>query len=121
MWLAAQSAAIHLQGVLALAPSADLEMAHAMNLGDGAVHRFLGEVPLNRFDINSMCLPALAVAATIVQGSEDGIAPPAIARSYCATFPSARLVQLSGSGHFALIDPASKVWETVLRELKSLG
>jgi pimeloyl-ACP methyl ester carboxylesterase len=47
--------------------------------------------------------------------------PPAIAKSYCAAFPNARLVQLPGNGHFALIDPASAAWETVLRELKSLG
>jgi acetyl esterase/lipase len=33
LWLAAQSAAIHLQSVLALAPAVDLQMAHAMNLG----------------------------------------------------------------------------------------
>ena len=45
----------------------------------------------------------------------------AIAKSYCAAFPNTRLVQLSGSGHFALVDPASATWETVLRELKSLG
>ena len=125
LWVAAQSANLHshvrLQGVLALAPAADLQMAHAMNLGDAAVHRFLGEVPLNRPDVNPMCLPAPSVAVTIVQGGEDEIVPPAIAKSYCAAFPNTRLVQLSGSGHFALIDPASAAWETVLRELKSLG
>lgn len=125
LWLAAQSANLHshvrLQGVLALAPAADLQMAHALNLGDGAVHRFLGEVPLNRPDVNPMFLPAPEMAVTIIQGGEDEIVPPAIAKSYCAVFPNTRLVQLSGNGHFALIDPASTAWATVLRELKNLG
>jgi hypothetical protein len=43
-----------LQSVLALAPAADLQMAHALNLGNGADHRFLGEDPLNRLDVNPM-------------------------------------------------------------------
>ena len=63
----------------------------------------------------------LSEGLTIVQGDKDETVPLAVAASYCAAFPDTRLVQLSGSGHFALIDPASAAWETVLCELKNLG
>nr|WP_315468526.1 alpha/beta hydrolase [uncultured Undibacterium sp.] len=110
-----------LLGVLALAPAADLQMAHALNLGDGAVQRFLGQDPVHRADVNPMCLPAPAMAVTILQGDDDEIVPPTVANSYCAAFPNTRLVSLPDCGHFALIDPAMSAWETVLRELRSLG
>ncbi len=61
------------------------------------------------------------MAVTILQGGDDEIVPPAVATSYCAAFPNTRLVELSGCGHFALIDPATTAWQTVLHELRSLG
>ncbi len=121
LWAAVRCASARLQGVLALAPAADLEMAHALNLGDGAVQRFLGELPVNRPDVNPMYLSAPNVAVTILQGSDDEIVPPAVPASYCAAFPNTRLVQLPDCGHFALIDPASAAWSAVVSELKRLG
>ena len=121
LWAAARCSDLRLQGVLALAPAADLQMAHELNLGDGAVQRFLGEPPENRPDVNPMCLPAPTIAVTLLQGSEDEIVPPALAASYCAVFPQTRLVQLPSSGHFALIDQTSKAWAAVLNELAHLG
>lgn len=120
LWAAVRSRCPGLQGVLALAPAADMQMAHALNLGDGAVQRFLGEDPLRRPDLNPMCLAAPTVAVTFIQGEEDSIVPSAVAKSYCAAFPNTRLVQLPNIGHFALIDPAHVAWETVLSELKRL-
>lgn len=117
LWAAVRCANVRLQGVLALAPAADLEMAHALNLGDGAVQRFLGEPPMHRPDVNPMRLPAPTVAVTILQGAEDEIVPPVVSESYCAAFPKTRLVPLPDCGHFALIDPASRAWEVVLSEL----
>lgn len=121
LWAAAQCAQSRLQGVLALAPAADLPMAHALALGDGAVLRFLGQDPVHRADVNPISLPAPSVAVTILQGEDDEIVPPALAASYCAVFPNTRLVLQSDCGHFALIDPATSAWEVVLRELISLG
>ncbi|MFZ6798983.1 alpha/beta hydrolase family protein [Undibacterium sp. Di24W] len=121
LWAAAQNSAAPIQGVLALAPAADLEMAHTLNLGDGAVQRFLGHAPSHRPDINPMLLPAPTTAITILQGSADEIVPPALATSYCLAFPDTRLVQLANAGHFALIDPASRAWASVLLELENLG
>lgn len=118
LWATARGVCKQLQSVLALAPAADLQLAHALNLGDGAVQRFLGEAPSNRPDLNPMLMPAPTAAVTIVQGEEDQIVPLAVAQSYCAAFPNTRLLRLPNSGHFALIDPASNAWETILNELK---
>jgi acetyl esterase/lipase len=121
LWAAACCAHLGLQGVLALAPATDLQMAHALDLGDGAVQRFLGQDPVHRSDVNPMCLPAPATAVTILQGDDDEIVPLAVTASYCAAFPATRLVSLSDCGHFALIDPAKAAWEIVLRELRTLA
>jgi acetyl esterase/lipase len=120
LWLAAQRLTFDLHGVLALAPAADLEMAHALNLGDGAVLRFLGVDPVHKTDMNPMRLAAPTVAVTILQGGADEIVPPAVSHAYCAAFPKTRLVELSDVGHFALIDPASSAWESVLSVLSEL-
>ncbi|MBR7800462.1 alpha/beta hydrolase [Undibacterium fentianense] len=124
LWAAAQCAqrglGIALRGVVALAPAADLQMAHAMHLGDGAVLRFLGQDPIHRADVNPMLLPTPVVATTLIQGECDEIVPPAIVVSYCAAFPATRLICIPNCGHFALIDPASAAWERVMDELQRI-
>jgi pimeloyl-ACP methyl ester carboxylesterase len=65
-------------------------------------------------------LPAPSTAVTILQGSADEIVPSTLAVSYCNAFPNTRLVQLPDSGHFALIDPASTAWSSVVLELERL-
>lgn len=117
LWAAVRCAVPGLRGVLALAPAADLQMAHDLNLGDGAVQRFLGAPPATRADVNPLCLPAPTVAVTIIQGEGDEIVPPSVPASYCAAFPSTRLVSLPNCGHFALIDPASAAWDVLVKEL----
>lgn len=123
LWAAARCAQLGLpiaiQGVLALAPAADLQMAHALHLGDGAVLRFLGQDPIHRADVNPMQLPAPIAAVSILHGEDDEIVPPAVATSYCAAFPATRLLSLTDCGHFALIDPATPAWKFVLQELRA--
>ncbi len=68
LWAAATAAAPNLVGVLALAPVADLQQADRLNLGDGAVARFLGTDPAMRPDVDPLHLPPPAAAVTIVQG-----------------------------------------------------
>ena len=121
LWAAAQNSTASIQGVLALAPAADLEMAHTMKLGDGAVERFLGQGPANRQDLNPMLMPTPNTAVTILHGEQDEIVPPVVAESYCAVFANTRMLQLHDSGHFALIDPASNAWTSVVLELESLS
>lgn len=121
LWAAVTCATPALQGVLALAPAADLRLAHALNLGDGAVRGFLGVDPAERPDADPLQLPAPKVAVTIVQGGADAIVPPAIAASYCAAFPKTRLAQLPDSAHFAVIDPLSSAWAAITGELRKLS
>ena len=121
LWAAVTCATPLLQGVLALAPAADLCLAHSLNLGDGAVMGFLGSDPVERSDLDPKLLPAPTVAVTLVQGELDEIVPPSVAVSYCDAFPKTRWVALPDSGHFALIDPLSNAWAVVVDELHKLS
>jgi acetyl esterase/lipase len=121
LWVAATIDLPQLQGVLALAPAANLRLADALNLGDGAVRSFLGSGPDTRPDINPMALPPPRARVTIVQGLADQIVPPSVPESYCAVFPKTRLRSIPDAGHFALIDPEKAAWEVVLEELLALS
>ncbi len=121
LWAAAQRTTPMLQGVLALAPAADLRLADELQLGDEAVRQFLGTAPDQRPDVDPMQLPALTVSVTIIQGLADDTVPPSVAESYCAAFSGTRLVCLPGTAHFALIDPGSSAWPVVLDELRALS
>jgi acetyl esterase/lipase len=120
LWAAARLSLGDLQGVVALAPAADLQLAHALHLGDGAVRGFLGVEPQERPEADPMQLPAPSVPVTIIQGGEDDVVPPSVPASYCASFPRTQLVELAECGHFAVIDPLSNAWPVVVRELKAL-
>ena len=120
LWAATQQA-IPLKGVVALAPVADLALSESKQLGGGAVRAFLGKPASERADIDPMRMPAAKATITIVQGAADGIVPPAIAESYCRAFPATRCVTVPGTGHFALIDPQSAAWATVVAELRRLS
>ena len=110
-----------LSAVLAIAPAADLRLAHALHLGDGAVSAFLGADPVARPDVDPLQMPAPTLPVTVLQGGADAIVPPSVASTYCAAFPKTRLVTLPECGHFALIDPASSAWPTLLTELSKLS
>jgi acetyl esterase/lipase len=109
-----------LAGVLALAPVADLRLALERNLGDGAAARFLG-APTCPDNLDPRRLGAPSVATTLVHGVEDEIVPLALAESYRAAYPRVRLVSIEAAGHFALIDPLTSAWPTVLEELDALS
>lgn len=121
LWAAAACPIPELQGVVGLAPAADLRLAHTLRLGDDAVQGFLGTDPADRPDVDPMQLPAPTAAVTIVQGAADAIVPPAVATSYCNAFPATRLVELPDSGHFAVIDPLSRAWPEVVHALRKLS
>lgn len=121
LWAAAALDLPALRGVVALAPAADLRLAHALGLGTGAVQRFLGSTPDAHPTLDPMRLPAPRAAITIVQGDDDAVVPPALARSYCSAFPNTRLVAVPGAGHFSLIDPLQAAWSSVLEALRQLS
>ena len=118
LWAAARQACDALQGAVALAPAADLELAERLHLGDGAVKGFLGMGASDRPDANPMLLPAPTVPVTIIQGLGDEVVPPSVPVSYCGKFPATRYVELADCGHFALIDPQTPAWPAVVSELQ---
>ncbi len=121
LWAAANAVSDALCGVLALAPVADLELAQRLNLGDGAVLRFLGVAAADRADVDPMRLAAPTIAVTVLHGELDEVVPLAVAQSYCAACPNTRLALLDCAGHFALIDPLNGAWKELLRELERLS
>ena len=112
--------AAKLSAVVALGAVADLRLADELNLDEGAVRAFIGADPVTRPDLDPRrLLPRVPV--TLVHGTDDAIVPPALAQSYARVHPGVRLVSVEGAGHYALIDPASAAWDTVLAELERLS
>ena len=120
LWAAVRAAA-QLAGVLALAPAADLRLAHERNLGDGAAAAFLGAPPESRSDLDPRRMISPTISVAIVHGTEDAIVPIALSESYAAAHPRTRLRRIPGAGHFALIDPPHDAWPTVNEELERLA
>jgi acetyl esterase/lipase len=116
------------RGVLALAPVADLALAHRLGLDDGAVAALLGggpdEVPDRYAAADPMRSLPLGVPTVIVHGTEDDRVPVEVSRSYVAAARAAgddvSLVELRDTEHFAVIDPRSAVWSTILGAFREL-
>jgi pimeloyl-ACP methyl ester carboxylesterase len=58
---------------------------------------------------------------TIVHGVRDDIVPLEVSQSYVEVHPETRLIELPDAGHFAVIDPLSDAWATVVTELTRLS
>ncbi len=121
LWASAAQPCAGLVGTLALAPVADLLLAHELGLGNDAVSRFLGCDPVSRPDLDPRQMPAPARPVTLMHGDEDAIVPPLVSESYVAAHRAARLIGVAGAGHFALIDPLSVAWSLVLAQLERLA
>ncbi|MGE5048377.1 MAG: alpha/beta hydrolase [Deltaproteobacteria bacterium] len=121
LWAASRRPVPRLHAALALAPVADLQLAHALKLGGGAVLAFLSVEPEERADLDPRWMPPPAIPTTIVHGEADEVVPLSVSESYVAAHPEVRLVKLRAAGHFALIDPLSEAWPAVVAELERLG
>ena len=117
LWATAARICPTLVGTLALAPVADLLLAHEMGLGDGAVARFLGGDPVSRPDLDPRQMAAPQTPTTIAHGSADTIVPPALSESYVAAHSQVTLIPVAAAGHFALIDPQAPAWPLVMTQL----
>jgi acetyl esterase/lipase len=106
-------------GVLALAPVADLGFAQARGLGAGAVEAFLGADAATRPDLDPVRLPTPVGPVHIVHGTGDALVPVETSESYLRHHSGAVLHAVP-AGHFALIDPRSAAWPTVLGALEEL-
>jgi acetyl esterase/lipase len=122
------TAAGAVRGVLALAPVADLVLGHRLGLDDGAVAALLGggpdEVPDRYAAVDPMRSLPLRVPTVVLHGTEDDRVPVEVSRSYAAAARESgadvSLVELPDTEHFAVIDPRSAVWSTVLGALREL-
>jgi acetyl esterase/lipase len=120
LWASAARLCPTLIGTLALAPVADLLLAHRLGLGHGAVARFLGCEPEQRPELDPCRMPAAATATTLVHGVLDDTVPLALSESYVVAHPLARLVALADAGHYELIDPFAPAWRCITEELGRL-
>lgn len=121
LWAASKRPIPQLHGALALAPVADLQLAHELNLGDGATLAFLGAEPKQRTDLDPTRMPSPVIGTSIVHGDADEIVPLAVSASYVAAHPQVRLVTLRSAGHFPVIDPLTDAWRIVVAELERLA
>jgi acetyl esterase/lipase len=117
LWASAAKICPTLSGTLALAPVADLMLAHRLGLGNGAVCRFLGVDPASRPDLDPARMTAPGTPTALLHGLEDDTVPVSLSESYLAHHPATRLTALPGAGHYALIDPQAWAWGRVLAEL----
>lgn len=121
LWAAATLPLPGLVGTVVLGAVADLRMAQELGLGGGSVRDFLGAEYQRLADIDPVGLPTPGTPTVLVHGAEDPWVPVALARSYIAAHPRARLVELAAAGHFGVIDPSSAVWTSVVEELERMS
>ena len=55
----------------------------------------------------------------IVHGTEDDVVPATVSRAY--VHEGVRLIELPGVEHYAVIDPHSTAWSTVVGALGAIG
>lgn len=115
-------------GVVSLAGVCDLRAADRLRLGDDATRALLGgdrkTQPERYAEADPAGLLPLGVPLALVHGSEDQQVPVEISRSFAEQARAAgdhvELTELTGTGHFELIDPLSKAWPAVLAAVRSV-
>ena len=139
LWLAARSkmqsdwelysaTSLPIQGVLALAPAADLEGLWESGTCGGAVGRLMEGGPAafpRRYDQGSpMRLVPLGVRQTVFVGAHDATWSPPARAYYQAALAAGeediRLVEAPESGHFEMIVPGTTTWPLVVEALAEL-
>ncbi|HEY3972698.1 MAG TPA: alpha/beta hydrolase fold domain-containing protein [Candidatus Sulfotelmatobacter sp.] len=111
--------------VVSLAGVVDLRRANQLDLSNDAVVEFLrgtpGEVPDHYREADPMELSIPQARQWLIHGSADEEVPPDFSRRYVAIKQErsgkekedTRLLEISGAGHYDLIDPRSLAWKQV--------
>jgi acetyl esterase/lipase len=111
--------------VVSLAGVVDLQRAYQLHLSNDAVVEFLGgtprEVPDHYREADPMQLSIPQARQWLIHGAGDDVVPPDFSRDYVAAKQKrsgnekedARLLEISGAGHFDLIDPRTQAWKRV--------
>nr|WP_254071971.1 alpha/beta fold hydrolase [Rathayibacter sp. VKM Ac-2857] len=119
LWSQAAHPSPHVDAVVSLAGVVDLRAAADERLGDGAVAELLGpDGPLG--DLDPAQLPAPPMPTALLHGDRDAEVPVDYSRRYCATHPSARLVELPEADHYAPIDPRTPAFAALLAVLEDV-
>jgi len=113
--------------VVSLAGVCDLEEAAAAGLGNGAVLEFLGAAPDS--DLYAAASPIarlpLGSPALLIHGDADEDVPVGQSRCFAAAARAAgddcQLHELSGGGHFEVIDPAGRGWPVLSGRMAALA
>jgi acetyl esterase/lipase len=128
LWSATRrSGRVRIAAVVGLAPIADLERAHVLRLGDGAVEALLGgtpaRVPERLRAASPLCALPLGVPQTILHGVDDDAVPIALSRGYATAAREAgdavELVELAHTGHMEFLDPASAAHAALCERLET--
>lgn len=120
--------AVSIKAVVALAPVADLRLAHRLNLSDGAVQEFLGGVPetiSSRYDEACASTWAASVRRTVVHGTKDEDVPMEVSEAFVRARQNdpepPSLMKIAAAGHMDLIDPLSPAGSCVLELVACLA
>ena len=113
--------------VVALAPVADLHLAHALGLSGGAAAELLGGSPDEVPDRYAAASPArlvpLHVPTLLLMGEDDDVVPPEVGMSFRAAALAGgdqlTSVLLAATDHMAMIDPTSEAWHVATEWLGS--
>lgn len=129
LWAGLQAESGVIEHVVALAPVTNLIEAAKLHLDDGAAQDLLGGDPeaaaaaYQDADPRQF-IPGL-VPVTVIHGDQDQRVPVEMSRALSESVPatrtgaSFRYVELPGTDHFALIDPSSPAFPTVVRSLQT--
>jgi pimeloyl-ACP methyl ester carboxylesterase len=111
---------VPLKAAVALAPVADLRLAHKLNLSNGAVVEFLNGTPEempSRYDEACSSRPS-SIRRVLMHGTKDEDVPIEISRAFIEARQNdperPGLVELPDAGHMDLIDPESPAGIIVL-------
>ena len=120
LWLAVQNA-LNLVGVTPLAAVSDLRRAWALQLSKGVVRQLMGgtpdQAPQRYATTSPIELLPISVAQRLVHGTADDTVPFDMSVRFTKKSQNAKLVPLPGAGHYELIDPRSKEWATVQKNI----
>ena len=121
LWLANQpKTAERVDRVVALAPVGNLRKAAAFGMGSGAAVDLLGGTPDEVPEVYDAADPATRMRSqpscqvVIVHGEEDQAVPVESSRGLKSRFGWLDYRELAGVDHFAVIDPLSSAWASVL-------
>lgn len=108
----------NVEKIIALAPVSDLVEGERLGLDQGAITEFLGGKATEYEQLDPIQHTGYSDAVTIIHGDFDKRVPVELSRAFHQKFPEIHFFELSGVGHFELIDPRKDaILAEVLRAL----